>query len=742
MKHTYLIQHDSCDCAAACLTMICDYFGLKASMAKVREIIGTDKSGTSGLGLVKGYKTLGFNVNAVKTKEKQNLNKDLFPCIANVKTEDSLHYIVVYGMKKDKYIVADPKIGKRVLSSKYFLEIWTGVLFLATPGKTFQKGNQRKTFSMISSFLSLLNSKTNSNNSFSNSKKTNHFCVNWYSTKYQKHLLCFIVLFSILGILLGLASSFYYKILIDTVMPAENFYLLKTASLVFLFIGVVSAIITVVKSYIFNIFCNKIDLSIIISYYNLVLHLPLNFFNSRSVGEILSRLNNAYEIKNSIAVVTIDTGINIAMVIGCGILLCKINFPMFSVFLLTLLLYTVIIHGFRKRLKEKTRDLLEKNSQLQSVFIESISGIETVKTLGVFSRFEQLFKKNVHNFFNEKFSQGKLFSLESFLIQLVSVSCNVFVLWLGIYNVMSNRLSFGEFLTFNALIIYFMGPAGQLVQLQTVLQTSWINFCRLFDVMDLPTEKQRQEIPIQIIPDLFLPIALKCVDFRYGSRKLVFSNLNMNIEAGEFVAIVGASGAGKSTIPKLLMNFYQIEAGQIFFGPYPIQEIDVEFLRSRIAFLPQTTTLFSGTLEENIRQNSSVSDSRFKEVCEMCCVNEFVRDLPGGYGFKVLEHGNNFSGGQKQRIALARSLLRPFDIFIMDEATSGVDSVTERLIMDVLFNKLNRATVILITHRLSLVSRCRRIFVVENGTIVEAGSHEELIAAGGFYNKMQTAAEF
>ncbi|GHU86300.1 hypothetical protein FACS1894198_5910 [Clostridia bacterium] len=255
--------------------------------------------------------------------------------------------------------------------------------------------------------------------------------------------------------------------------------------------------------------------------------------------------------------------------------------------------------------------------------------------------------------------------------------------------------------------------------------------------MELKTEKQKQGAEAKRLNSLFLPIDINDVRFRYGSRKLALDGLNMRIEPGEKVAIVGPSGVGKSTISKLLMNFYIPESGEIHFGEHNIKNLDVDCFRARIASLPQDVVLFKGSLEENIKQkNKSVAQSEFEKVCEMCRLDEFVCELPGGYSFRITEYGHNFSGGQKQRIALARALIQEFDLLIMDEATSGMDSITERLIMDVVFKQLSESTVVLIAHRLTSAARCQKIFVVDGGKVVESGSHEALMAAGGLYKKM------
>jgi ATP-binding cassette subfamily B protein len=711
--------------------MICAHYGLNIGIAQVRELICTDKNGTSGYGIVQGGKELGFAVKAVKTTNKCFSEEIPTPCIAHVVSEDGDHYVVVYGTKKAKLIIADPAKGKCILTQQDFAKIWTGILFLPTPEKHFKKGNQRQTKRMLSFFRELIGRQQ--------SRPTNigSLRINWEDLTRQRLFLFCVVCFAILGTILGVAGSLYYKILIDNVMPNNSLSLLKLVSLVFLLIGALSIAVESLQGYLLSIFCNRIDAALLIAYYRHVLDLPMNFFTSRDTAEILSRMDDAYEVKEAIATVLVDVGLNVMIAIGCGIVLYMICPQLFLLFVLMLILYVIVIYAFRKQVSKKTRELADESARLRSLFMESVNGIEVIKSLDTKQGFETTFRQKIVNCLDKDLKRARICTKEYSLIGLISVVGSTGVLWLGIYYVMTGALSFGAFLTFHSLLAFFANPVTRLVKTQTTLQMVWVNFRRLCEVMELPTEKQKQKVITKTPPSLLLPIEFKGVSFRYGSRKLVLNDLEMQLSAGEKVALVGPSGAGKSTISKLLMRFYTPECGGVFFGDHDVQDLDIDWLRSRIAYLPQEVMLFSGSLEENIRRgNVKASQLEFERVCEMCCLDEFVNALPGKYGFKVSERGNNFSGGQKQRIALARALIRSCDLLILDEATSGIDSITEQMIMDVIFKKLKKVAVILIAHRLTSAKKCDRVFVVDNGRIEESGTHEELLAACGLYEKM------
>lgn len=301
---------------------------------------------------------------------------------------------------------------------------------------------------------------------------------------------------------------------------------------------------------------------------------------------------------------------------------------------------------------------------------------------------------------------------------------------------MANKFSVGTFLTFNSLLIFFWNAAQELIELQTTVQITWVNICRIFEVLSLPTEVEERPSQKEHI-SLITPIELINVNFRYGSRRSILNNLNMHIEAGAKIAIVGENGMGKSTIAKLLLNFYKPQTGKILFGNNLIDELNLTYLRSKIAYLTQDAVLFKGTLEENLKQkNPRIIEQEFIEVCKDCGIDKLVNLLPGGYQFKINDYGTNFSGGQKQLIAFTRAIINNPHIIILDEATSNMDSATERRVIELLFNKFKQSTLIIISHKLSLASRCEKIFVLKDGGIIAHGSDAELKENCQFYNKL------
>ena len=381
---------------------------------------------------------------------------------------------------------------------------------------------------------------------------------------------------------------------------------------------------------------------------------------------------------------------------------------------------------------------MQQASVLNSQIIEGLRAIEAIKG----NANEQVELDNIEKEYIRSlrigYKEGMLSNVQGVISSLISAVGNLVLMYFGIMQVIEGRITLGSFMAFNTLAGYFMDPVGNLVSLQLSLQEANISMKRFSEILDYDEEQPETEQNMyQDIKEIEGDIEIKHVTFRYGNRKPAVDDVSFKIPKGKKVALVGASGSGKTTIAKLLLKYYEPEKGSITVDGVDISEISNSSLRRAISYVPQTIELFSKSIYDNIRASRmSATLDEVKEAAKAADAHEFIRRLPMQYYTYLEEAGNGLSGGEKQRIALARAFLKKNEFYILDESTSNLDFATENIIFDMIYNKLKKKSMLIVAHRLATVKNCDEIMVMDQGSIVEQGSHEELLALKGKYYEL------
>jgi len=712
-KRIRIKQHDSSDCGAACLASIAAFYNLKFPIARIRQMASTDKRGTNVLGLIEAAEKLNFIAKGVKSltptgeKDFEPLHKIPLPAVAHITVQEHHHhFVVIYKVTRKHITIMDPADGRpHKYTTETFDKMWTGLLVLLVPNEEFQPLDS----------------------------KASVFARFWFLLKPHKKIMLQALFGAIVYTALGLSISIYVQKIIDMVLPDGNKNLLNLLSIVMILILLLKTLI----NYLQNIFVFKtgqrIDARLILGYYKHLLHLPQSFFDNMRVGEINSRLSDAVKIRLFINE-AIPNFIVSMFILLFAVGLMFTYYWKLALIILAIVPFYIVVYTLYNRVNRKTqRKLMEQAAEVESQLVESLNTAETIKRFGIEefvnskteSRYIKLLRIGYRSGVN-----GLLAGTSSgFLSQLFTI----ILLWSGSYFVLRNVISPGELLSFYTLIGYFIGPVSGLIGMSKSIQDALIAADRLFEIMDLEKEDTTQKM--QIDNKHLGDIVFDKVSFRYGSRAEIFENFSIRFEKGQVTAIVGESGAGKTTIMSLVQNLYPLQAGCIRIGSVDIRHLHPASLRSAIGIVPQKIDLFNGNVLENIALGELEPDMDFVlQICQEINILPFIEGLPQGFQTYIGENGAQLSGGQRQRIAIARALYKRPEILMLDEATSSLDPDAEAYITKTIqkFSSEGK-TIVTIAHRLSTITKSDKICFLHQGKLIEQGSHSELLALNGLY---------
>lgn len=559
-----------------------------------------------------------------------------------------------------------------------------------------------------------------------------------YTKPYRLRLATALASLLVAG-LLGLAFPQLVRLIIDAAITNKDPVRLNRFAILLIAVFAAQALFSFLRSYLLSYTGERIVADVRVQVYAHLTGLPISFFASRRVGELTSRLASDVSVVQTVTTGTVAELLRLSIILIGGVAIITITNTRLTLIMMAIVPVVILSATFYgryvRRLSTRVQDQL---AEANSVLEESLSAIRIVQSF-VREEYERArYGRKIRDSFKLAIRRSLAGGGFIAFIILVVYSGIAVVLWIGSRMVLSGQLSSGELVAFVLYTFFVGGAIGGMTELYGQFNQAIGATRRLFELLDTKPEIKEPE-PAEPLTRVSGAVELKDVHFTYPDERdlAVLKGVSIRAQSGEIIALVGPSGAGKSTLVALIPRFYDVSAGAISVDGHDVRRVRLKDLREAIGMVPQETTLFGGTIRENIAYgNLDATDAEVEAAARAAHAHEFISEFPDGYNTIVGERGVKLSGGQRQRIAIARALLKNPAILILDEATSSLDYESERLVQDALETLMQGRTTFVIAHRLSTVRRADRIIVMDRGAVVEEGTHKELVGAGGLYKQL------
>jgi ATP-binding cassette, subfamily C, bacteriocin exporter len=682
-KYKLIRQENIKDCGAACLLNIIKMYGGNNSLERIRNLIKTDKNGTVAFNLIEGAKKLGFEAKGFRCNSLQDINP--LPCIAHVIINKSLHHYLVIqkiDMKNKTLLVSDPAFGNKKYSFDEFGNIWTKIIISLKPkGKMESINTNRQMLKLLLGYI-----------------------------KPHTKALTIIFVFSIIYIVFSIVNAIYLKIIVDNYITSmrDIYYIF----LFFIFVVIVKTISDYLRNRLLIFINMKIDEALIINTFKHIISLPYSYFSSRHTGDIISRMSDLSYVRELISRVSFMLWIDLIIITFALIILYLINNILFFLSLIIILIYLFIVYIYSPIIKKYIVLNQEIRAEVNSYLIESISGIETIKNLNIEKNIIDKLKVKYTKLLECTYNFEKIYNIQKNIKDIIIYFGFNALLFLGSLLILEKKITVGELILFNSLLIYFLGPLKNIFDLEPLLKNAASSIQRISELFEVEADDITG-------PGDYLKgdIIFSNLTFSYNNVHQILENVNLHIREKEKVIIIGESGCGKSTLAKLLMRYYEVNNNAIMINNVDINSYNLKTIRDRTCYVSQKEILFTDSLYNNIVMDRSIGDKEVIDICQLTHIDKIINKHNFDYHFLIEENGSNMSGGERQRIIMARSLLKDADIYIFDESMNEVNLVMERKIMKNIISRYNNKTIIVISHRLENIDLYDQVITFNNKTI-------------------------
>ena len=710
-KTPVVMQMEALECGAACLTMVLAYYGKWMPLEQVRADCGVSRDGSKAGNVLKAARSYGLEAKGYKAGLEAVKELDHFPCIIHWNLN---HFVVLCGFRGKYAYMNDPARGSVRVTMEEFDKAYTGIVLGFAPTEDFHPDGKR-TSTLAFARKRLVGAGT---------------------------AMTFVMLTGVIGSVFTLLSPAFSRFFIDRLLTGENDELLMP------FIALVAgvSILQILTAAVRAVYSLKTNGKMAVvgsgSFMWKVLKMPMEFFSQRMAGDILTRHQANAVIAEQLVNTLAPLLLSAVMMVFYLVVMLRYSPLLTLVGLVSILINIVMSRFLSEKRVNVTRVQTRDAGKLASATVSGIQMIETIKASGAENGYFRRWAGFQASVNEQNVKLARLNQTYGTIPAFITTLANALVLVLGIHLCMRGQFTLGMVTAFQSFLAFFISPAMTMVTAGQTLQEMRTQMERVEDVMEYPEDAYFSDEPVSEEKDydkLSGEVELKDVAFGYSRLDPpLIENFSLHIQPGGRVALVGASGCGKSTIGKLISGLYRPWSGEILFDGKPISQIDRAVFTGSVAVVDQDVILFHDTIANNIKMwDESIEDFEMILAARDAQIHDDIMARPGGYQSRITEGGRDLSGGQRQRLEIARVLAQDPHIVIMDEATSALDARTEYELTKAV--KERGVTCIIIAHRLSTIRDCDEIIVLDHGKVVERGTHEELYARGGYYTELITS---
>lgn len=710
IKRAHTQQQDQSDCGVACLQAAIKFYGGNVPLYRLRELSGTDKRGTTLWGLQEAAKDIGLHAQGMKADmDSLRACEDL--CILHVEAQgQAYHYVLCYGYDEQTgFCVSDPATPTLIfLSQEELAMIWNSKVLLRLQPKAAletAKDQKRKQWEWIKSLV-----------------------------KEDINLLLMALLLGCGISVLSIANAVFSQQLIDELLPKGDWLRLAAGISALFAILLFQLLLTYARSVLLLTQSKQFNIRIVSFFYQKLLYLPKLFFDNRKVGDLVARMNDTRRIQNAISNILSNVMIDIILLVVATVVLFSYHTTIAYVSLLWMPIFSLIAFIFHPRILRDQRNVMQGYAQTESTFLDTIQGIDVIKTHGREALFTNMTTGVYQNFQGAAFQLGKTGLRYDVLNQLVGTSFFVLIITIGANSVLQGNLTTGSLMAVLQMIAVLMGAVSKLTMTNVQLQEAKVTLDRMFEYTSI--EPEIDSIEPQEKLSTFSYLTAEGLSFGFPGRKKLFTDVNFCVHTGEWISILGESGCGKSTILQLLQKSYPYTDGMVRVNGDDFKGISTGQWRKKIGVVPQHVKIFNGTVFDNIVLGSQLVDPvELQSFFADQGFDPYFQQLPNGYHTIIGEEGINLSGGQKQLLGLARALFKKPQLLLLDEPTSALDRNTENFVLHLLRRLTCTMGIIVFTHKLKTAKVSDRIYIIgRDGRMECSGKHQELLQTENLYS--------